>query len=132
MRESGIQLQWPYQQHVNAAAERERRTNQTYQKMQQAYQDERQKVLDQKSAFDWERQFFTEQSRNTQRQMQLRLNAFSEREREMQQNDALRNLTQQRENDRRERMRSEWESLQSQLGESNKPGFLRRWWNKIF
>lgn len=132
MREAGMKREWQYQQQVNAAAKRERHANQALQGMRQAYRDERQKVLDQKAAFDWEKQFLVQQSGNTQRQMQSQLNTLRERER--QQNEAFFNLTQQRQNDRREleSMRSETESLQFQLAEANKPGFFRSIWKKLF
>lgn len=132
MREAGIQREWQYQQQVDAAAKRERQTNRTLRKMRQAYDDERQKALNQKTAFELERQCFTQQSRNHQTQLQSQINAFRERER--QQNDALCNLTQQRQNDRREMecMINERESLQIQLDKANKPGFIRRIWKKLF
>jgi len=131
-REAGIQRQWQYQQQVDDAIKRERRTKRALQGMRKAYDNERQKVLDQRIGFDLEREFFTQQSLDTQRQMQSQLNTFRERER--QQNDALFNLTQQRQNDRRqlESMKSETKSLQFQLDEANKPGFFRRMFKKIF
>lgn len=131
-REAGIQRQWQYQQQVDDAIERERCTNRALQGMRKAYHDERQKVLDQRIGFDLEREFFTKQSVDTQWQMQSQLNTFRERER--QHNDALINLTRQRQNDRREleSMKSETKSLQIQLDEANKPGLLRRFFKKIF
>lgn len=131
-RQAGIQRQWEYQQHIDDAVERERRTNRALQNMKQAYHNERQKVLDQKKGFDRRRKLFTKQSLNTQRQMQSQLNTFRERER--QQNDALCKITQQRQNGRREleSMRSEMESLQIQLDEANKRGFVGHIWRKIY
>ena len=50
MKEANSNLQLKFKQQFNAAAERERRSKQEIQKMQQAYYNERQKVLDQKQA----------------------------------------------------------------------------------
>lgn len=132
MREAGIKRQSQFQRQLNAAAERERQTNQALQDWKQAYHRETQKAWDQKILYDMELESLKEQSRNTQRQIQSQLNTYVARER--QQNDALRNLTQQRENARRELqfIRDEKDSLQVQLDEANKPGILRRIWNNFF
>ena len=50
IREANSNLHLTFKEQLNAAAERERRVQQELQKMQQAYYNERQKVLDQKQA----------------------------------------------------------------------------------
>jgi len=132
MREAGIQRDWKYQQQVNAATERERHTKRALQEMRQAYYDEERKVRDLHTAFEWERQCLTQQSSNQLSQMQSQINTFRERER--QQNDALHNLSQQRQNDRRqmECMKNERESLQIELDKAKKPGFFKRIWKSLF
>ena len=118
MKEAGMNSRRQYQQQLNAADEREKQANQSLQSMRQWYDYEKQQGLTQKRNFDENMRISAANSRQAQSQIQQQLNSYAAKERQT--NHTLRNITQQRDNDRiqMDHLRGQTEDLQSQLYEA--------------
>ena len=132
MKEAGMKTQSRFQSKLEAAADRERQANEDFEFLRRELDMEKENTKAQKLEVDLQKRRLEREARETQAQLQNHLSAYADRE--VRNNGAMQNLRRQLENDSSElaTMRNQVKSLQDQLMEAKKPGFLKQIWKAIW
>lgn len=132
MREADMKAQTQLKNQLEIVVNKEKQANKALQDMRQLLQQSTNDAKADRDAANVKFKQMKEESIKDQKQLQDQLSAISLRE--AQTNERLNNMMQIWEEDKIEaaNLKDEIRSLNEQLIEANKPGFIRRWWGKIF
>lgn len=132
MKEAGMKAQAQLKNQLEIIVEKEKQVSKALQDMKQLFEKSKNDARADREAANAKFNQMKEDSNKVQTQLKEKLSAIALRE--AQTNERLDNMMRIWEEDRREAaaMREEIKSLNEQLVEANKPGFIRRIWRKIF
>ncbi len=132
MREADMKAQTQLKNQLEIVVNKEKQANKALQDMRQLLQQSTNDAKADRDAANVKFKQMKEESIKDQKQLQDQLSAISLRE--AQTNERLNNMMQIWEEDKIEaaNLKDEIRSLNEQLIEANKPGFIRRLWGKIF
>ena len=132
MKEADMKTQSQLQKQLEAADERAKQANKAILVVKQELEKSRKEAKDDRVAADQKMEAFQTQFDKAAEGFHHQLTLLAEREK--QSNKVINDMMRMREEDRKEYafFRNHITTLNKQLEDANKPGFIRRMWRKIF